>query len=377
MGEDSGDKTEEPTPTKLKDARKKGQIAKSQDMTAAIMLFISFYTFKGFAKQMLMYLSEFTTNTFLLIDIEFSKPLAGMLLMEALKTIAFTLAPLLLIVFAAVIIVENFQTGLLFSTESLKPKFENLNPINGFKKFISLKQYIELLKSIIKMSACGFVLYKALQEFFPLVLQSQQYNPFEIMGLMGAIVMTTITRVGVIYFVLAILDYVYQKYEFMKSMKMSKKEIKEEYKRLEGDPLIKQRQREAARAMSQGRQMGAVPDADVVVTNPTHIAVAIKYNPKKQESIPMVVAKGQELIAAQIKQIADDHNVPIIENPPVARLLFKKVEIGHYIPKDAFKIVAEILAFVFNLKNEQRKKSPKTKLNNEINMHYPPNTTQF
>ena len=140
-----------------------------------------------------MYLSEFTTNTFLLIDIEFSKPLAGMLLMEALKTIAFTLAPLLLIVFAAVIIVENFQTGLLFSTESLKPKFENLNPINGFKKFISLKQYIELLKSIIKMSACGFVLYSH-PRIFPLVLQSQQYNPFEIMGLMGAIVMTTITK---------------------------------------------------------------------------------------------------------------------------------------------------------------------------------------
>ena len=134
---------------------------------------------------------------------------------------------------------------------------------------------------------------------------------------------------------------------------MSKKEIKEEYKRLEGDPIVKQRQREAQRAMSQGRQMGQVPGADVVVTNPTHIAVAIKYDPEKKDSIPMVVAKGQRLIAEEIKQIADNHNIPIIENPPVARLLFKTVDIGHYVPKEAFKVVAEILAFVFHLKNKK------------------------
>ena len=222
------------------------------------------------------------------------------------------------------------------------------------KKFISLEQYVELLKSVIKMIAVGAVLNSSIREYMPLVISSQQSSPFSLIQLVAYIIMTTITKVGVIYFILAILDYAYQKYEFMKSMKMSKKEIKEEYKRLEGDPLIKQRQREAARAMSQGRQMGAVPGADVVVTNPTHIAVAIKYDPSKTDSIPMIVAKGQRLIAEQIKQIADDNNIPIIENPPIARLLFKKVEAGHYIPKESFRIVAEILAFVFHLKNKKQ-----------------------
>ncbi len=355
MGEDSGDKTEEPTPHKLREARKKGQIAKSQEITSAVMLIVSFYTFSITGPMMLDRLSSHTTMVFNLLDLEFSTPMVGMLLTEGLKTILLSLAPLLGAVFAMVIIIESLQTGFLFSLESLKPKFENLNPINGFKKFFALKQYIELLKSIIKMLAVGTVLFITIRELYPLVSQSQQQSPFSLIALVGKIVMDTVTRVAIIYFLLSIFDYFYQRYEYMKSLKMSKKEIKEEYKRLEGDPIIKQRQREAQRAMSQGRQMGQVPGADVVVTNPTHIAVAIKYDPNKKDAIPMVIAKGQRLIAEQIKQIADDYNVPIIENPPLARLLFSKVDIGHFVPKESFKLVAEILAFVFHIKNKKKK----------------------
>ncbi len=355
MGEDSGDKTEEPTPHKIREARKKGQIAKSQEMTSALMLIISFYTFKITGPMMLDRLSGHTTMVFSLLDLEFSSTMVGMLLMDGFKTIMLTLAPLLGAVFIMVIIIESLQTGFLFSLEALTPKFENLNPINGFKKFFALKQYVELFKSIIKMAAVGTVLFVTIKELYPLVTQSQQQTPFALIALVGKIIMDTVTRVAVIYFILAIFDYFYQKYEYMKSLKMSKKEIKEEYKRLEGDPIIKQRQRETQRAMSQGRQMGQVPGADVVVTNPIHIAIAIQYDPDKKDAIPMVIAKGQRLIAEQIKQIADEHNIPIIENPPLARTLFKQVEIGHYIPKESFKLVAEILAFVFHIKNKKSK----------------------
>ena len=224
------------------------------------------------------------------------------------------------------------------------------------KKVFALKQYVELLKSLIKMTAVGVILFYTLTDFYPLVKQSQQQTPFTLILLVGKIIIDTISKVAIVYFGLAILDYFYQKYEYIKSMKMSKKEIKEEYKRLEGDPIIKQRQREAQRAMSQGRQMGAVPGADVVVTNPVHLAIALKYNPDDSKSIPMVIAKGQRLIAEQIKQIADEYDIPIIENPPVAQLLFKKVDAGQYIPQEAFKIVAEILAFVFHLKKKKKTK---------------------
>lgn len=354
MGEDSGDKTEEPTPHKIREARKKGQIAKSQEITSAIMLLVSFYTFKLVGTMMLDRISGHTTLVLSLLDLEFSSALVSMLLMDGLKTILLGLAPLIGMVFIMVIIIESLQTGFLFSLEALSPKFENLNPINGFKKFFALKQYIELIKSIIKMAAVGTILFYTIKGLYPLISQSQQQSPISMIALVGKIIMDTITRVGIVYFALAILDYFYQKYEYVKSLKMSKKEIKEEYKRLEGDPIIKQRQREAQRAMSQGRQMGQVPGADVVVTNPTHIAVAIKYDETKKDGIPLVVAKGQRLIAEQIKQIADENDIPIIENPPVARMLFKMVEIGHYIPQESFKIVAEILAFVFHIKNKKK-----------------------
>jgi flagellar biosynthetic protein FlhB len=354
MGEDSSEKTEEPTPHKIREARKKGQIAKSQEVTSAIMLLVSFYTFKLVGPMILTRISEHTTMVFSLLNIEFSGALAGMLLMEALKTILLSLAPLIGIVFTMILIIESLQTGFLVSFQALAPKFENLNPINGFKKFFALKQYVELIKSIIKITAVSTILFYTIKDFYPYINSAQQQSPFALIALVGKIVIDTITRVGIVYFLLAILDYAYQKYEYIKSLKMSKKEIKEEYKRLEGDPLVKQRQRQAQYAMSQGRQMGQVPGADVVVTNPTHIAVAITYDPTKKDAIPQVLAKGQRLVAEQIKQIADEHNIPIIENPPVARTLFKLVEVGQYIPKESFKIVAEILAFVFHIKNKSK-----------------------
>ena len=223
MGEDSGDKTEEPTPHKLREARKKGQIVKSQEMTSALMLIVSFYTFKFTGALMLERIAGHTSMVFNLLDLEFSSAMVGMLLMDGLKTLFLALGPLLATVFIMVIVIESLQTGFLFSLEALTPKFENLNPINGFKKFFALKQYIELLKSIIKIAAVGTVLFFTIRELYPLVTQSQQQTPFALIALVGKIIMDTVTRVAIIYFILAIFDYFYQKYEYMKSLKMSKK----------------------------------------------------------------------------------------------------------------------------------------------------------
>lgn len=351
MGEDSGEKTEEPTPHKIREARKKGQIAKSQEITTALMLVISFYAFKFLGERILVDLYNHTFFVFNLLNAPFSINLVSMLLLEAVKAILFTILPLLGIIVLAVLVIENLQTGFLFASEALTPKFENLNPMNGFKKFFSLKQYVELLKSIVKIIIISVILYFSIKHSLPLIIKSLSLGAMSLIGIVGKIVIETVTKVSIAYLFIGFLDYFYQKYEYMKSLKMSKKEIKEEYKRLEGDPLVKQRQREAQYAMSQSRQMGAVPGADVVVTNPIHFAVAIHYDSTKT-TIPMVIAKGQRRIAHQIITIANDHNVPVIENPPIARYLFRKVDVGHYIPQESFQVIAEILAFVYHAKKK-------------------------
>ena len=253
------------------------------------------------------------------------------------------------------IILKCLQTGFLVSFDSISPKLEKLNPIEGFKKFVSLKQYVELLKSLIKMAVVISILAGVIREDFGTVLLSQELSLWQIMTFTGELVMKVVTRVGMFYLVVAFFDYFYQRFEYMKSMKMSKKEIKDEYKRLEGDPTIKQRQREAARQMSQGRQMGAVPNADVVVTNPIHLAIALEYKPD-QMNAPRVLAKGKRLVAQQIREMAERHNIPIVENPPLAQALYPIVEPDMEVPPQFYKAVAEILAFVYNLRKKRSRR---------------------
>ena len=351
MGEDSGDKTEEPTPHKLREARNKGQIAKSQEITSASLLFIAFFTFKAVAFNVWQQLVGLTQSVFELLASDFSTAIVTIALINSVKALFLCIGPIFAATFASAIIIESLQTGFLFTLEPLKPKFSNLNPIQGAKKFFSLKQYVELIKSIIKMSLVIWILYSVIREEYFVISQAQARNLWILMGFVGNLVIKIITRVGILYLCVALFDYFYQKFEFIKSMKMSKKEIKEEYKRLEGDPIIKQRQREAARSMSQGRQMGAVPGADVVVTNPIHIAIALQYDPNTMQA-PVVLAKGKRLIASEIRSIATNHDIPIVENPHLAQMLFKTTAVGQGIPPDYFRLVAEVLAFVYHLKKK-------------------------
>ncbi len=353
MGEDSGEKTEEPTPHKLREARKKGQIAKSKDLTSAVMLIVAFNVLKSTAPDMWEKMVDINLMALGQIGEEFTVSTVGYILQEALSTFLLALAPLFGANVAVAIIMETLQTGFLLSMGPLEPQLNKLNPLEGVKKYFSLKQYIELVKSIIKMTVVILILWGALKEQFKFVLISQQISLMQLMAIAGEIVMTTVTRVALFFFAIAIFDYFYQRYEYMKGLKMTKKEIKDEYKRLEGDPMVKQRQKEAQRNMSQGRQMGAVPESDVVVTNPIHIAIAIQYTPNKMKA-PKVVAKGMRLVASEIKRIAELHFIPIVENPPLARSLYKTTEAGSDVPPPFYKAVAEILAFVYNLKKRKK-----------------------
>jgi len=353
MGEDSSEKTEEPTPHKLREARKKGQIAKSKEFTSAALLLISFYTLKAFAVKIWEQLSAVNHLSLGFIGTEFNGAVAGIVLRESLTLFFKMQLPIFMIIVVATIVLESVQTGFLFSTEALEPKLENLDPIGGFKKLFAMKQIVELIKSVIKMAIVIYLLYIIIRDEYFIIIQSQARNIWLITGAVGRMVMKVVTMVGIAYFFLAILDYFYQKHEFLKEMRMSKKEIKEEYKKLEGDPLVKQRQRQAQQEMSQGRQMGAVPGADVVVTNPIHVAVALKYNPQSRAT-PYVVAKGKRLIAAEIKKIAEENGVMIIENPPLARSLYKQTKLGQEIPEEHYKVVAELLAFVYHHRNQKK-----------------------
>ena len=354
MGEESGEKTEQPTPHKLQEARKKGQAAKSKDLTAAFMLIVAFYSLKASAEYIWDKIIDFFFRTVTLIPESFGVQLAGDLLLEMLFVTVTAVLPMFIANMIVALILESLQAGFLLSFQAIEPDIKKLDFVQGMKKFFSLKQYVELVKSLCKMFVVICIIYFAIKEEFYMVIISQQFSLWRLMGFAGHIVMKVILRLSVFYFFIGVLDYFYQKYEFIKGLKMSKKEIKDEYKRLEGDPMIKQRQRDAQRKMAEGRQMGAVPGSDVIVTNPTHIAIAIMYKTNKMRA-PKVVAKGERLIAETIKRIAEENEIPIVENKSLARNLYQLTAIDQDIPPKYYKAVAEILAFVYNLKNKKKR----------------------
>ena len=355
MGEDSGEKTEEPTPHKLQEARKKGQVSKSKDFTAAVVLVISYFSLKAFAPMILTNLEGIVLIAFNHIPLEFNESIAVLLLREALELFSYSILPLFGVNFLTALIAEYLQVGSIFSLEPLKPSLDKLNPIEGFKKLFSLKQFVELIKSILKMSVVILIIYWVLKEDFIYVLLAQELSILQTVLIASSLMFKIVIRVCVVYLIIAVLDLAYQRYEYIKGLKMSKKEIKDEFKQLEGDPLVKQRQRDVQREMAAGRQMGSVPDSDVVVTNPIHYAIAIQYVPN-QMTAPKIIAKGKRLIAQQIRQIAEQNFIPVIENPPLARKLYEKATVGSDVPPVFYKAVAEILAFVYNLKKKKNKK---------------------
>ena len=358
MGEEGGDKSEEPTPHRLREAREKGQIAKSKEITTAVLLLMSYVIFRYTGDMSWRELINMTTALFSQVPTsvnEFSLGFVGSILLIGLRALAFAVLPLFAVGFIAAIIAESFQTGFVFAFDPLSPKLERLNPLEGFKKKFSLQGLVETVKSILKIVIVFYIAWIAVRDDLPFLVVLMDGQPWDALVLGASIAYNVAIRVGIFYIFIAILDYLYRRWEYMRNLKMTRQEIKEEYKRLEGDPQVKQRMRDLARQVAYQRMMSAVPQADVVVTNPTHLAVALKYEQPKMKA-PLLLAKGQRKHAEQIKQIAEEHEIPIVENEPLARSIFRTTNIGSEIPRELYQAVAEVLAYIYKLKREREAK---------------------
>jgi flagellar biosynthetic protein FlhB len=261
------------------------------------------------------------------------------------------LVPVFIITVVVAVLSNYLQVGFLFTGEPLVPRLNKLNPIEGAKKIFSLRSAIDFLKSVLKMAIIGYVVFTTIWNEKANLMDLARLPLENVFIFTSSLTLKLGIKIGLILVVLAILDYFYQKFEYEKSLRMSKQDIKDEYKKTEGDPLIKGKIREKQRKMALQRMMQEVPKADVVITNPTHFSVALKYDAKEMQA-PTVVAKGTDYVALKIRELAKQNGVMIMENKPLARALYAQVEIGDTIPSDLFQAVAEVLAYVYKVKGK-------------------------
>ncbi|WP_458413885.1 flagellar biosynthesis protein FlhB [Schinkia sp. CFF1] len=348
----AGEKTEKATPKKRQDARKKGQVAKSQDISTAFILFFAFILFMvlgGSLKDQMLSMIKVTLNEYMLWDLTEAN-IHKMFVDFTIRALYFV-APIMLMV-AIIGVAANFmQFGFLFSAEAIQFKLEKINPITGAKRIFSIRAIVELFKSILKIAVVGTGAFAVLYMHFDEVLTLSQKSVATSLALIGKVTIQMGLVVSILLIVLAAFDFAYQKFEHEKNLRMSKQDIKDEYKTTEGDPKIKSKIKEKQRQMAMQRMMQEIPKADVVITNPTHYAVVLKYDEEKADA-PIVVAKGVDYVALKIKQIAKNHDITTIENRPLARGLYAQADIGDVIPEQFFKAVAEILAYVYRLKRK-------------------------
>ena len=345
------EKTEQATPQRKREAKEKGNVPRSNEVNSAVILIISSLVFLILGKSMyhqLFILIKSVLMNLSSIDINIDN-LQDMAIKGG-TSFALITGPFMLIVMVGGVISNVMQSGITFTASSLQPKIEKISPLAGLKRMFSLRSLVELVKNILKLLIIGYVSYKTVKNEFDGFLYLSGQDASQIAAFIGTMCLKLSIRVGLVFAVIAALDFAYQKYEYLKNLKMTKQEIKEEFKQAEGDPMIKSRIRAIQRERSRSRMLKEVPQADVVITNPTHYAVAIKYDPEKS-SAPIVVAKGMRKLAQKIKQIARENNVPVIEKPLVARMLYKSAQVGDEIPMELYQVVAEILAHVYQMKN--------------------------
>lgn len=353
-----GEKTEEPTSKKLDDARKEGQVAKSKEIANAFGLLALFLVLKLYVGTMGESFIEVFRGIYgqipkLIQMYDGMVPTAALMVLikSVMLRMLLILAPVLLVSLVVAFVCDVVQVKWRVTTKPLKPKFSKMNPIKGFGRIFSPNSLVELLKSVAKIGIVAYVVYSYLKDRLEDVYLLYDLALNTAIGLVGEIVIDVGIRIAAVYMVLAFLDFAYQKWKFKQDMKMTKQEVKDEYKNAEGDPQIKGKQKQRMREASMRRMMQQLPEADVVITNPTHYAVAVKYDPDKYDA-PYVLAKGQDYLAQRIKEIAKENDVEIVENKPLARMLYANVEIGGLVPPELYQAVAEVLAFVYHLKGK-------------------------
>ena len=344
------EKTEKPTPKRLREAREKGQVAKSPEVASALILIGSLAILAIAGTWMFWTLVRFMHGVFgNLGTIHIHGDSAPAFLLEVFEQVFILLLPLMGTLIIVGIGANLMQIGFLFTTKPFAPKLSKFNPINGMKNLISLKSLVELLKSLLKILLIGGIAYAVLMREMESLPSLMAMSVGQILSFIGIASLKIMFYVALGMLAMAILDFIYQKWQHTKDLMMSKQEVKDEWKQTEGDPRIKGKIRQAQREMAMRRMMQAVPEADVIITNPTHLAIALKYNAEEMVA-PQVVAKGAALVAERIKEIGRDHDVPTVENKPLAQVLYKTCEIGDTIPDTLYRAVAEILAYVYRLR---------------------------
>lgn len=353
-----GEKTEPATAKKLEDARKKGQVAKSKEVANALGLLSMFVLMKIWVGTLgTQFLEVFHTVYSKMPDAVVNwngyLPERDMFIIfqEMLMEMLLLMVPVFLVAMAAAVLADIVQVKWQITTDPLKPKFSKLNPINGFKRIISPSSLVELAKSILKLLLIGYVVYDYLSDKWNLLFFLYDFTLLQAIELVGELVIDLGIRIAAVYIVIALADYIYQKRKFAKDMRMTKQEVKDEYKQQEGDPKVKGKIRQKMQEVSRRRMMQSLPQADVVITNPTHYAVAIKYDPAIADA-PIVLAKGEDYLAQKIKEVARENSIEIVENKPLARMLYANVEVGQVVPPELYQAVAEVLAFVYHLKGK-------------------------
>ena len=346
---DDLEKTEEPTPKKLEDARKEGNVPKSMEFSGFVVLFISSLIIIFYLKYVFIDMEKYFAFITSLIGKDLTKNLIYQIIIKSFIYFVIVLAPVMFVIMISGVLANVFQIGFLFTTKPLMPKLDKINPIKGLKRIFSVKTIVEGIKMTLKVAVAFGVAYYLFNDFLAELPKLALMNVLEQIRWFSKKAVILIFSLLAVFLVFALIDFIYQRYSYKKSMRMSKQEIKDEYKQTEGNPEIKAKIRQLQREMSKKRMMAEVPKADVVITNPTHYAVAIRYD-KELDEAPRVVAKGVDALAIKIKEIAREAGVMIVENPPLARELYKLVDVDEIIPPKLYQAVAEVLAFVYKAK---------------------------
>lgn len=354
-GGTGGEKTEDATTKKLEDARKEGQVAKSQELVTAASLLSLFLVLKVFVPSIGNGFIENFNLTYNMIgtiaEEEVTTSLMSGIMNQYLLDILLISMPVFISAIVVAFVVNIFQVKWKVTSKPLQPKFDKINPISGFKKIFSKDKIMELIKSVLKIAVIGYMVYNTLKNQSQLLITLNDIGLNAAILLIGDIIISLGLNISAVFILIGLADFFYQKLKFKKDMRMSKQEIKDEFKQSEGDPLVKGKIKQRMREASQRRMMQRLPEADVVITNPTHFACAVLYD-KSSSSAPVLIAKGADYMASKIKDAAKENKIPIVENKPLARMLYYNVELEEEIPQELYQMMAEVLAYVYNINNK-------------------------
>lgn len=350
--QDDSQKTEDATPKKMEESRKKGQVALSREINNWIMLLTGTIVIlaigPGAMSDLKILMKTFIESAHLMPSVPGGFGyILGDMFWAVMKILTLPLIIFLMAAFAG----PFFQVGPLFAPEVIKPDFSKVSPMKGFKRLFSMRSIMEFVKGILKIGIIGVVGVILLMPFYDSVDHMIGLPLMAMMEEMQSLVLRLMTGILVVLLVVAVIDLVYQRYEHNKQMRMTKQELKDEYKQTEGDPHVRAKLRQLRQDKARARMMQAVPEADVIITNPTHYSLALKYDPETMDA-PVLLAKGIDEVAMRIREVAKEHDIPLFENKPLARVLYDTVELDQIIPEEHYQAVAEVISYIFQLKGK-------------------------